>query len=620
MVARTITGAACAALVSCASLLGQGIQGPLTADTTWSGEVTISGDVTVKKGATLTVLPGTRITLAAQDARSGGWNTATVEVHVEGRLLVRGTADEPVHWLPQGFAVEDAAVPSEAPDDWHGIVLHNDDPNERSEILHARIGGAVAGVQAPHCDPLIADCVFHTCGVGVEAGAAYKNTHNHGIAPKRAQPEIVRCRFAGCHAGVFVEGQGSPDIRRSVFYRCRVGVGNDRPGVSRPLSEPGPVLQRCALIECRQGAQAPSIVRDGMFVGCTVALAMSSFHAPFTTTIDHMAVRHNLIHDCDEVARGELGLDVGGVRAEPGFAGSLATLGGMGVPIPASMELAEGSAARGRASDGGDLGPTGELGRVLNGVVWSPATAPIERGLVVGAEVKGRQVARGTPEPGGALGKAWWVAGTFDRGALDLRRTFGEPRAGWLALPVERTSGPVAIEVNGDTDSFEVLENAKSLWLHEGRRRYGMRGVRQEIEVKDSIDTLLVRIQGWGAEPRVGIALEGLRLRDVTGEAPGALTVRKARMTKHKRKPVLEITTEQPLHWGDPFRDGWCEVRDGRSQPLPGGATLSVSMVDVDTIRIEIPESWDKPLTVVLTGLRSPSGVPYGDPDPVRIE
>ena len=68
------------------------VSGVLTTDEVWSGEVTVTGDVVVPYGYTLTIHPGTRIIFKANtDDRSSGNDLNRCELIVKGRLDAQGT-------------------------------------------------------------------------------------------------------------------------------------------------------------------------------------------------------------------------------------------------------------------------------------------------------------------------------------------------------------------------------------------------------------------------------------------------------------------------------------------------------------------------------------------------
>jgi hypothetical protein len=96
-----------------------GVAGDITADTTWSGDVYLAGDLFIAPGATLTLEPGTRVTVSREDALSGRFikhgTGYDVEVVVAGALNVRGARDALVV-----FAPEDDGSPD---DKWAGFKL-----------------------------------------------------------------------------------------------------------------------------------------------------------------------------------------------------------------------------------------------------------------------------------------------------------------------------------------------------------------------------------------------------------------------------------------------------------------------------------------------------------------
>ncbi len=90
--------------------------GSLTGDETWDGTVTLTGDVTVPDGVTLTIEPGTTIkAVALNDGVSGGADTSRIELIVNGTLSAEGTEALPIVFT------SDAGSP--AAGDWSGIRL-----------------------------------------------------------------------------------------------------------------------------------------------------------------------------------------------------------------------------------------------------------------------------------------------------------------------------------------------------------------------------------------------------------------------------------------------------------------------------------------------------------------
>ncbi|MCF6177839.1 MAG: PQQ-binding-like beta-propeller repeat protein [Geopsychrobacter sp.] len=69
----------------------------LTSDTHWQGEVIIDGAVTVVKGVTLRIEPGTNIRFVRRDADRDGLGDATIIV--KGSLIAVGTESRPIRFL-----------------------------------------------------------------------------------------------------------------------------------------------------------------------------------------------------------------------------------------------------------------------------------------------------------------------------------------------------------------------------------------------------------------------------------------------------------------------------------------------------------------------------------------
>ena len=113
----------CGGLLGCSSGDARGAwSGTLDGDVTWSGAITITGDLIVLPGATLTILPGTVITVRADeddqhashlgppdaltrgdpthDPDAGGvaFQQAHVSILIQGRIDARGRADAPIVW------------------------------------------------------------------------------------------------------------------------------------------------------------------------------------------------------------------------------------------------------------------------------------------------------------------------------------------------------------------------------------------------------------------------------------------------------------------------------------------------------------------------------------------
>jgi hypothetical protein len=98
---------------------GPGLAGVIDEDTTWAGEVFLAGDLRIAPEATLTVEPGTRVTVSREDALSGWFGkhgtNYDVEVVVGGALKINGAQDAPVIFVPEADGSPDET--------WSGFKL-----------------------------------------------------------------------------------------------------------------------------------------------------------------------------------------------------------------------------------------------------------------------------------------------------------------------------------------------------------------------------------------------------------------------------------------------------------------------------------------------------------------
>ena len=121
--------------------------GTLQSDTTWSGNVTIRGDITVPAGVTLTIAAGTAVTVPRLgDDTFGGAEPSLTEITVDGNLLIQGTGAAPVVIAP--------SQPPLNPGDWAGITV-----NGTLDMSHTTIAYAETGVRC------VADGIVGSCSI-----------------------------------------------------------------------------------------------------------------------------------------------------------------------------------------------------------------------------------------------------------------------------------------------------------------------------------------------------------------------------------------------------------------------------------------------------------------------
>lgn len=116
-------------------------------DTTWSGVVVLRGQNTVKKGATLTVEPGTAVRFVWSDEDGDGIGDG--ELNVEGRIVAKGTKDNPVLFTSA----------REIPDkkDWTFLMVS---VSRDSLLEYCTFEYGFTGVQVHYSTATIRNCTF----------------------------------------------------------------------------------------------------------------------------------------------------------------------------------------------------------------------------------------------------------------------------------------------------------------------------------------------------------------------------------------------------------------------------------------------------------------------------
>lgn len=592
------------------------VQGEIAADAEWANLVLVTGDVTLQKGVHLRIRAGTTVQFAPQDALQGGWSPQKVEVHVHGLLTAEGSSTAPIRFLPQREA--DGAHPGA----WHGIVLHGaDDERQRTRLVNVEVRGAFAGLQIPRGSPMVEDSVFLSCGTGVEVGSAYRDGRFYGTRGGNAAPELRRCRFANCHAGVYAEGRATPEIQRCVFYRCEAAAGSERDGYDNHLDGPGCSVRNCAIIDCKLGIEGASMVRDSIFLRTRTALRLSEYHDYIATHVDHVLFEHNLVEGATTDLVGDTAIARAMLRGDPCFRGPLEDLAAPGEPLPPCLQLGDGSAAIGRGQDGGDLGPL-------------PVPRPAASAAPAAAEGTGARVPywlaspgeppRGWPKParveaGQPTGASWWAVVEPDQaGVLLLRPTLDlAAPAGVLAawLSAEQ-AGERTLHVAGDTEDLEVFVDGAPILQERRRTRFGAaRPI--ALPLRAGRNLLLVRVAGWGPSPRLLLAVQGQWSAD---ERPPAAPLRlSSRRALRTRDGVfVEITVDQPAHWAPVPGSALALARPEAAGATPAaldGQWLSSRKVRLGPLPAELHKQ-----TIVLTfpGLRSAAGV-AAELEPVQV-
>lgn len=132
-------------------------------DTVWRGEVRVEGVVLVRKGATLTLLPGTRVLFASASFASpdSHMGFAGPGIRVEGRIVAEGEEDAPI--------VFTAADGPRRPGAWDKILF---DFSTGSRFARCTFEGARYAFHAHFSEIAVSRCLFRENEEGVRLGVS----------------------------------------------------------------------------------------------------------------------------------------------------------------------------------------------------------------------------------------------------------------------------------------------------------------------------------------------------------------------------------------------------------------------------------------------------------------
>ncbi len=116
--------------------------GSLTENETWSGIVTLTGDVTIPAGITLTIDPGTIIrSVTLNDDRADGENASLIELIVIGSLYAQGTSENPITFTSTSITGSTG--------EWYGLRILSDDPAQSVDMNYCTVEYAFYGLRMP---------------------------------------------------------------------------------------------------------------------------------------------------------------------------------------------------------------------------------------------------------------------------------------------------------------------------------------------------------------------------------------------------------------------------------------------------------------------------------------
>ena len=189
--------AACAAGPAKAASLDY-VKGEIRTDTTWSGEVTITGQTVVKKGATLTVLPGTTVRFLWID--EDGDAIGDSELNVEGRIVAVGEKNRVITFT--------SGRPEPKMKDWTFIMIST---NKDSLLEYCTVEYAFSGAQVHYSSATIRNCLFRR--------------NFEGVRFSTTAVDILNCDFTGNYYAIRFEANGSrANVLRNRIEGNRYGI------------------------------------------------------------------------------------------------------------------------------------------------------------------------------------------------------------------------------------------------------------------------------------------------------------------------------------------------------------------------------------------------------------
>ena len=193
----------------------------IESDTAWSGDVRVAGVVHVRKSATLTILPGTRVLFAkrtfsqAADSHEGFVGPG---IRVEGRIVAAGTEETPVLFTSEGTA---------APGSWDKILFTFSEGNRFEGCV---IEGARYAFHSHFSGIEVRRCIFRDNEEGVRLGASRVRiegsvfTRNlvRGINFRECRNTILRNLVYGNGDGIFLHSKTEGSVvRENAIYGNR---------------------------------------------------------------------------------------------------------------------------------------------------------------------------------------------------------------------------------------------------------------------------------------------------------------------------------------------------------------------------------------------------------------
>jgi plastocyanin len=185
------------------------VRGAIAADTAWEGNIAVVGQVVVKKGATLTILPGTTVRFPWLDEDANGIGDG--ELNVEGRLVARGTRERSI--------VFTSGRESPAPKDWTYVMIST---SRESVVEYCVFEYAFTGLQVHLSSAAVRRCRFRgnyealrfsTSDIAVECNEIADNVYGIRYESRGSTGSITRNAVVGNEYGFFPVVRSTSGVR-----------------------------------------------------------------------------------------------------------------------------------------------------------------------------------------------------------------------------------------------------------------------------------------------------------------------------------------------------------------------------------------------------------------------
>lgn len=163
--------------------------GAYAGDLVWEGTVTMTDDVLVLAGGSLTIRAGTRVNVIPAEGTKidPEYLSAQTELLIRGKLDIQGTAAAPVRFV---------IVTTDASEEiaWSGITL---DHAGESRLRQVELERADIAVRCVTSAPEISGCRISRCRYGI-------------VAQEQSHPKILGNALADGEGGIFCWGGSNP--------------------------------------------------------------------------------------------------------------------------------------------------------------------------------------------------------------------------------------------------------------------------------------------------------------------------------------------------------------------------------------------------------------------------